>query len=126
MKRIAAWTMFAVLTALACLPPAGCQNPSPGEIRARAISEHQLGRPDAAEDLFRQVLDIRPSDTESLYYMGEILFSRGRYAEAYYYYQSAIDTNPGHAGAREGMAKTERALGPKADELRFIPRDSSS
>ncbi len=89
-------------------------------LRREGISAYQVGRYDDAEQHFRQVLVERPSDAESLYYLGRIAESRGNLAEAIYYYQSAVDADPSHAPATIRLEQaTDRA---EADDLRFIPQ----
>lgn len=99
---------------------AGCV-PSVGKVRERAISQYQLGHIEQAEMNFREVLDKRPYDAESLYYMGRIQQARGRPMRAVYYYQSCLDVQPSHEMARLWLRRAERQAGEAGRGLRFIP-----
>ncbi|MFP3937857.1 MAG: tetratricopeptide repeat protein [Phycisphaerae bacterium] len=101
---------------------AGC-GPSVRDVRERAISQYQLGEIERAEMNFREVLDKRPYDADSLYYMGRIQQARGRPLRAVYYYQSCLDVDPSHEMARLWLGRAERQTGQAGKELRSIPPD---
>jgi len=100
------WVLFALLTAVLA---AGCE-PSPNQLRARGISEFQLGRPEKAKQHFQTVLDTHPSDPDSLYYMGRISYLEGRYELASYYYRCCIDADPRYQQARSELAAVHKKL----------------
>lgn len=114
MKYLTAVT--AGLLMLGCAPPVG-------ELRDQAVSQYQLGNLDRAEQSFREVLDKRPHDAESLYYMGRIMHEKGRLARAMYYYQSCLDVQPSHEMARMWLRRAEHQAGDAGRHLRFIPPD---
>ncbi len=106
------------LLLLGCAPPVG-------ELRDQAISQYQLGYLDEAEESFREVLNKRPYDPESLYHMGRIMHSKGRLVRAIYYYQSCLDVQPSHQMARMWLRRAEQQAGDSARHLRFIPPDEA-
>lgn len=100
----------------------GCA-PQVGELRDQAVAQYQLGHIEQAEMNFRGVLDKRPYDTESLYYMGRIQQAKGRPLRAIYYYQSCLDVDPSHEMARLWLQRAEAQTGETGRQLRFIPPD---
>jgi tetratricopeptide (TPR) repeat protein len=100
----------------------GCA-PSVGELRDEAVSQYQLGHSKQAELTFREVLDKRPYDAESLYYMGRILHGQGRLAQAIYYYQCCLDVDPSYETARLWLRRAQEQAGDMGEDLRFLPRE---
>ena len=104
------------LLALGCAPPVA-------KLREQGISQYQLGHTKQAELTFREVLDKRPYDEESLYYMGRILHAQGRLAQAIYYYQCCLDVDPSHESARLWLRRAQEQAGEMGRQLRFLPPD---
>jgi tetratricopeptide (TPR) repeat protein len=113
MKRLALCGLC-VMTMLA-----GCGT-STDELRSQGISGFQVGHLDKAKTLFQLVLDRRPGDAESYYYLGRIAHAQGDPMMAMYYYQSSIDADPAHQEARRWLAKAEQESGAAGKGLRFI------
>ncbi len=90
------------------------------KMRTEAISEFQVGHVAQAEKLFNQVLQRRPADAESLYYMGRIYHSRGQYEMAVAYYQQALDSDPSLTDAHQWLQKAIERLGPVGEKLLII------
>ncbi len=82
----------------------GCAN-SPEALRDRGIKEFQTGRVERAKILFTEAYARRPSDAETLFYLGRIAHDEGRLGLAKYYYECSLDAKPGHAPARDWLAK---------------------
>ena len=104
------WT-FCALSAAVWL--SGC-GPSTSQLRNDGISAFQTGRMDEAAKLLQQVLDEKPSDAESLYYMGRIRQAEGAYEQAEFYYRCAIDADPRQREAPVWLEKVRRQLGREA------------
>ena len=98
----------------------GC-TPSPDELRSTGISEYQVGHHDRAQTMFQRVLDKYPCDADSLYYMGRIAHAQKEYVKAMYYYQAAIDADPGYAPAKHYLKEAEKEAGDLAGYLKYIP-----
>lgn len=98
---MARWTLLGLCAALLL---SGC-GLSDEQIRKRGMSEFQLGRHVQAGEYFRQLLARRPSDPDALYFTGRILHADGAYEQAAYYYECAIDADPGYNDARIWLAR---------------------
>ncbi len=102
----------------------GC-GPSPDELRTTGIHEYQVGHHDRALELFQRVLKTEPSDAETLFYMARIYHTQKLYVKAYYYYQAAIDADPGFAYAestKKYLKEVKEQLGDLAVPLTTIPK----
>lgn len=115
MKKIA----LLGLVAMAVL--SGC-GPSTDEIRDKAISAFQVGRMAEAQDNFQKVLDRRPGDSMSYYYLGRIRHAQGDTGMAIHFYQNAIDCDPTNQEARRWLARAKEEMGPIGDTLQYLPR----
>jgi tetratricopeptide (TPR) repeat protein len=105
---------------------AGC-SPSPDEIRTAGIHEYEVGHHERALEKFNIVLKNQPSDALSLFYMGRIYHTQKLYVKAYYYYQAAIDADPGVAYAestKRYMKEVKEQLGDLAVPLTTIPKQT--
>lgn len=87
------------------------RNPPPGPVdeigqaRQRGFEAMNAGRITEAAQLFQQVLDAQPNDSDALGGMGIVRLRQGRNAEARRLLQAAIAADP-----REGRRKWGRAL----------------
>jgi tetratricopeptide (TPR) repeat protein len=105
----------------------GCVRPTQDELRTDGIHEYQVGHHERAMAMFERVLHNEPSDAVSLFYMGRIYHTQQQYVKAYYYYQAAIDADPGFAYAastRKYMKEVKEQLGDLAAPLTTIPKTS--
>ena len=104
------------------LAAAGGCGVSAGEDRAKGIHEIELGRTSQAEERFRRVLDVAPSDPDALYYMGRLAQLRGDHEKAIYYYQCCLDADAGYRGVEQWLTQAQRAAGRKpGEEVIFVP-----
>lgn len=87
----------------------GCA-PSPEELRQRGAAQFQVGNTEAAKETLQQVLDLKPSDAEALYYMGRISFGDGFYEQAAYYFKCSIDADPSRYDAQQWLARSREAI----------------
>jgi tetratricopeptide (TPR) repeat protein len=72
-----------------------------------AVAEHEAGRLDRAESIYRKRLAANPKDLASLIGLGDVLTDDHRLAEARPVYEQAIaldPENPANAGAYDGLA----------------------
>jgi tetratricopeptide (TPR) repeat protein len=99
---------------------AGC-GPTAPELRARAISEYQVGHIEQSRELFQQALGRNPADQHALYYLGRIASAQSAWEDAIYYYQCCLDVDPSYADARIWLSRAEKSAGSAGGKLRFIP-----
>jgi tetratricopeptide (TPR) repeat protein len=64
---------------------------------------------DAAEALYRKVLDHTPRQTEALFQIGSIAYLRAQYAEAEKMYDKALEVDPKYTFAMAGLANIHYA-----------------
>ncbi len=75
------------------------------DILAGALEQHQAGRHGDAERLYRQALDLDPSEPTALYLYGLMLFEAGRAEQAADLIEQVVALRPGHAEAQATLAK---------------------
>jgi tetratricopeptide (TPR) repeat protein len=105
----------------------GCVQPTQDDLRTTGIHEYQVGHHERAMDMFQRVLHSDPSDAVSLFYMGRIYHTQKQYVKAYYYYQAAIDADPGFAYAestKKYLKEVKEQLGDLAAPLTTIPKSN--
>ncbi len=64
------------------------------QLMQSALLHHRAGHLDQAEQLYRQVLEVRPSDPHALHYLGLIAFHKGLYGEGLGWVSRSIQANP--------------------------------
>jgi tetratricopeptide (TPR) repeat protein len=69
-------------------------------------------RYDLAVQDFEQALAGRPDHAETHVRLADVLFWRGRYAEALVHFEAYLQTDPDHPAALLGLARCQRALNP--------------
>jgi len=89
----------------------GC-GPSVDEVRGQAISQYQVGHYPEAENLFNQVLQRRPIDAESWYYLGRIAHAEKWYIRAMQCYEQSLRADPGYRPAQTALEQVKQDLGP--------------
>jgi tetratricopeptide (TPR) repeat protein len=105
----------------------GCVRPTQDELRSDGIHEYQVGHHERAMDMFQRVLHNDPSDAVSLFYMGRIYHTQKQYVKAYYYYQAAIDADPGFGYAestKKYIKEVREQLGDLAAPLTTTPKQT--
>lgn len=78
---------------------------------------YMLGQPDAARQLFEQVVRESPGYAKAQYSLGVMLESNGRRAEALERYLAAVREEPGYLEARVRLAGLLRVLGRPREAL---------
>ena len=106
----------------------GCPTgPSQDDLRTTGVHEYQVGHHERAMEMFQRVLRSDPSDAVSLFYMGRIYHTQKLYIKAYYYYQAAIDADPGFGYAeatKRYLKEVKQELGDLADTLTTNPKQT--
>jgi Flp pilus assembly protein TadD len=63
-----------------------------------------------AADAYRHALELRPGHRDTHWHCGEVLLRRGHHADAATHFEACVNADPGHAGARLGLARCQRFL----------------
>jgi len=81
------------------------QNPpfNLAQVLAVATAHHQSGQLAQAEQLYRQILQQQPQQTDALNLLGVIACQRGRLEEGVTLYRQALALRPGYLAARENL-----------------------
>jgi predicted O-linked N-acetylglucosamine transferase (SPINDLY family) len=87
------------------------------EAFARAVSRHQAGDVDAAEALYRQVLEAAPNHPGALSNLGVISARHGKVEEAMRLYSAAIAANPNQLDAHFNLGNLYRKANRLQDAL---------
>jgi protein O-GlcNAc transferase len=88
---------------------------SPLDFLAIAVQHHQAGRLQAAEQIYRQILEIDPANAQVYYLLGALCQSAGKLNEAAANLQQAVLLNPNQAEALNHLGVVRRQQG-KLDE----------
>ncbi|QQR68562.1 MAG: glycosyltransferase family protein [Alphaproteobacteria bacterium] len=84
----------------------------------RALALHQSGQLDAAERLYREILQTEPLHAHALHLLGVLLLQRGRHNEALVAIDAALLGLPGHGPAHYHRAVALRGLGCADEAMR--------
>jgi predicted O-linked N-acetylglucosamine transferase (SPINDLY family) len=76
-----------------------------------ALAAHRQGRLAAARDLYRQVLNARPSDFRALHLLGLIQLQTGDSNTALEFFQKALTINPRHPEAHHDLGSALLMMG---------------
>jgi tetratricopeptide (TPR) repeat protein len=74
------------------------------DILAAALEQHQAGRHDQAEPLYRRALDADPREPTALYLYGLMVFEAGRADQAADLFEQVVALRPDHAEAQVTLA----------------------
>jgi len=88
----------------------------------RGLADHQAGRIDAAEAMYRQVLLLRPGHADALHFLGIAAWQRGRRDEALGLYHQALLQRPDFPAALNNFAIALRDAGRLDDARAAIER----
>ena len=98
------------------------------ELMDQALADHQAGRLEAAEHVYRQVLATWPEHADGLHLLGVVLHQRGNDKEAVGLIYRAIGLNPASAPYRSNLGvvlcdlgRLEEAEGVLREALRLEP-----
>jgi predicted O-linked N-acetylglucosamine transferase (SPINDLY family) len=94
---------------------AGARSFTLNDVLGAAFSEHQRGNLDAAEPLYRQVLDTAPDNPDALHLLGVIRHQRGDHRGAIELIGRAIAVNGANASFHANLAVALQRLG-RTDE----------
>jgi Tfp pilus assembly protein PilF len=64
------------------------------QLLQKAVGRHRAGRPQEAEPLYRQVLSLRPDNTDALYLLGLLTQNDRRFAESADLFRRAVALDP--------------------------------
>jgi tetratricopeptide (TPR) repeat protein len=92
-------------------------NVAPAALLARAVALHQQGALDAAEPLYRRVLDDAPRHADALHLLGVLAAQQGRHAEAIALIAAAIAEVPGEASFHANLGRACKAAGQQGNAL---------
>jgi predicted O-linked N-acetylglucosamine transferase (SPINDLY family) len=81
------------------------------EALAIAIQHHQAGRLQAAEQIYRQILQADPNQADAIHLLGVMAHQAGQHAIAVQYIERAIGLNDGTAAFHNNLGEAYRALG---------------
>jgi tetratricopeptide (TPR) repeat protein len=85
------------------------------EALAMAIQHHQAGRLQAAEQIYRQILQVEPNHPDALHLLGVIAAQCGKYDSAVEYMGRATQLNQDNANAHNNLGNALREQG-KSEE----------
>ena len=95
--------------------PPGTIKMSLDEAMKLAIQEHQAGRLDKAEEIYRQILTAAPNNPYVLHFLGLVAFQKGNIEPAYELIQKAISFNPGQPDFHSNLGNALIKMG-RGDE----------
>ncbi len=87
------------------------------ELVRYAAELHRAGQLDAAEPLYRQVLDLEPNNAYALNLLGLLMQARGRLAEAAEFLTRAIAADDTRPDVQENLAAVYLAMGKVAEAI---------
>ncbi|HWY85823.1 MAG TPA: tetratricopeptide repeat protein [Gemmataceae bacterium] len=85
------------------------------EALAVALEHHQGGRLQAAEQIYRQILEVEPNHPDALHLLGVIASAVGQLETAVQYMERSLELRPDNAGAHYNLGNAFIKLG-KIDE----------
>ena len=91
--------------------------PTIPETLAVAVREHQAGRLDAAEQIYRQVLEIEPEQFDALHLLGLICHATGRHATAFDLLARAVRRKPDFPDIHFNLGKVLQEQGRLDDAV---------
>ena len=91
-----------------------------------AVAMHQAGKLDEAEQIYRQLLEIAPENTDLLHLLGMVAFQKGAFDSALAFLYKAVKLSPDSTAYRFTLAQapakqrqTERSAGTVRRRRRF-------
>ncbi len=84
------------------------------DVLAAALEQHQAGRHDEAERLYRQALEADPNEPTALYLYGLMAFEEGRADQAAALFEALVAVRPNHAEAQATLARLRHWNGEHA------------
>jgi tetratricopeptide (TPR) repeat protein len=83
------------------------------DLLSLALEQHRRGFLDQAQQLYQEVLAVRPDHADALHLLGVVAYQRGDHARAAQWITAAIARNPGAATYHANLAEVYRALGQR-------------
>jgi protein O-GlcNAc transferase len=90
------------------------------EAIAIAIQHHRDGRLRAAEEIYRQILQVEPTHADALHLLGIVNAQAGNHQIAVEYIERALKVRPLWAEAQANLGNALRELGKPDDAVRFL------
>jgi tetratricopeptide (TPR) repeat protein len=84
------------------------------DLLAAALEQHQAGRHDDAERLYRRALDADPNEPTALYLYGLMAFEAGRAEQAAELFEQVVALRPSHVEAQATLANLRHWRGEHA------------
>jgi predicted O-linked N-acetylglucosamine transferase (SPINDLY family) len=84
--------------------------PTISEALTMALAHHQAGRLQAAEQIYRRILQAEPNEADALHLLGVIAYQAGRHAAALDWIGRAIALKPQASGFYNNLGEVYRAL----------------
>ncbi|HQN64385.1 MAG TPA: tetratricopeptide repeat protein [Methylophilus sp.] len=85
-----------------------------------AIAHQQSGRLEQAESMYKQVLEITPSQPIASHHLGVLMFSTNRMDEGLNYFRGALETDPGEPQYWISYVKALMHLGQLAEARKIL------
>jgi uncharacterized protein (TIGR02466 family) len=83
---------------------------APERALARGMQHHGAGDLDAADAVYRKVLEVHPRHPDALHLHGLVAHQRGRHQQAVDLIGQAVSQNPGNPGYQNNLGEAYRAL----------------
>ena len=80
------------------------------ETFALALQHHQKNNLQAAEQLYKQILEIEPDHIESIFYLGSLSVQTRNFDRALQLLNKTIQIDPNHAKAHNNLGTTFQEL----------------
>lgn len=106
-----------------CLPLEQQKSAGSSSRLIQAVQLHQAGQLEAAEAIYRSILDGTPGDPDALHYLGLIDFQRGNFASSAQLISRAITSKPTVAAFYCNLGNSLKRLGQK-DKAEAAYRDA--
>ncbi len=90
------------------------------ELLANAVTLHQQGKLDAAEQAYREILVINPKEADALHLFGIINAQRGDLDTAINYYHRSIEVNPKLLGAYNNLGIALYSMNKHQEAIRYL------
>jgi tetratricopeptide (TPR) repeat protein len=81
------------------------------EALQQGLNHQQAGRLDEAEQIYRQVLQTEPQNTQAMYLLGVVAHHTGRHQEAVDLFADVIAIHPGEPRFHNALGEAHRGLG---------------
>ncbi|WP_415238116.1 tetratricopeptide repeat protein [Seleniivibrio woodruffii] len=98
-------------------------NATPEQLLHVATQYHKEGKLDAAEKLYKTVIEVKPHDAQAWFYLGMIKYSQGTHFEAIEHLRRALELDPKNADYSNNLGEIYRQHG-MLDEAEYFIRNA--